>query len=193
MFKSILLSMSLFVFVFSCNKSSDATENNIQSKQEITSVKDNSNKEKKQTNVFTPFFAPDFELKTTTDEIIKLSDYKGKVVIIDFWGLWCPPCKKMIPVLAQFVNECSKEGVSLLGIHSVSNFPGNDKIDFFAGEVGVNYPMLIGTSENEKNYQITAFPTLYIIGKDGFVNHKFMGYHSLESIKEKVREELNKK
>lgn len=192
MFKLSFISIiSILFLLLSCNKTTDKVEtNNVIEKEVKTNTKEIP--EKGQTKAFTPFLAPDFELKTTTDETIKLSNYKGKVVIIDFWGLWCPPCKKMIPVLAQFVNECSKEGVSLLGIHSVSNFPGNDKIDFFAGEVGVNYPMLIGTSDNEKNYQISAFPTLYIIGKDGFVNHKFMGYHSLESIKEKVREELNK-
>jgi len=192
MFKLSLISILVILFLFlSCSKTTDKVEaNNIIQKEVKTNTKEIP--QRGQTKAFTPFFAPDFELKTTTDETIKLSSYRGKVVIIDFWGLWCPPCKKMIPVLAQFVNECSKEGVSLLGIHSVSNFPGNDKIDFFAGEVGVNYPMLIGTSENEKNYQISAFPTLYIIGKDGFVNHKFMGYHSLESIKAKVREELNK-
>ncbi|MBN2694970.1 TlpA family protein disulfide reductase [bacterium] len=178
--------MRLFIFfivlffAFGCSKESSKTtinQKNSNTKNQAISTQD---------EVF------DFSLKSTTGETITLSKYRGRVVLIDFWGVWCPPCKKMIPVLAEFVNQCSDKGVVLLGIHSVSNFPGAEDIDFFAGQMGVNYPMLIGTPENEKKFDIKAFPTLIIIGPDGKIKHRFVGYHSVDEIRKEVRKELDK-
>jgi len=148
---------------------------------------------KRNYNGFKEFKAPDFELKNTTGDTVKLSDYKGKVILIDFWGTWCPPCRRMIPVLASFVNKCSKEGVVLLGIHSAGNSPGPAAIDDFAGKMGVNYPMLLGTREVERAYGVRGFPSLFLIGRDGMVKHKFVGVHPLDEIRKYVRKEIDKK
>ena len=138
------------------------------------------------------FKAPDFDLATTTGDRVKLSDYKGKILLIDFWGSWCPPCRKMIPTLSSFVNKCSAKGVVLIGMHSSFRNPGAEKIDMLAGEMGVNYPMALGQSEVEAAYGVKAWPSLFLIGKDGMVKHRFVGYHSLDEIRKYVKIEMDK-
>jgi len=138
------------------------------------------------------FKAADFELLSTTGDTVKLSDYKGKILLVDFWGSWCPPCRKMIPTLSAFVNKCSPKGVSLIGMHSSFRNPGAEKIDMLAGEMGVNYPMLMGKPEVEKAYGVKSWPSLFLIGKDGMVKHRFVGYHSLDEIRKYVKIEMDK-
>ncbi len=179
------------LFIVGCSKNSNISSD----KTEVKTTKASNSDSKgsiNSKNVDSSEKVYDFSLKNTTGETVTLSQYKGRVILVDFWGVWCPPCKKMIPVLAEFVNQCSDKGVVLLGVHSVSNFPGVEEIDFFAGEMGVNYPMLIGTPENEKQFDIKAFPTLIMIGSDGKIKHKFVGYHSVEQIRTEVRKELDK-
>jgi peroxiredoxin len=196
--KYIILLITLTLFI-SCDKK--ASENNdIKDNKKVDVKKVELKKEVKASNLgvkradgFQEFKAPQFSLKNTTGDTINLSDYKGKVVLLDFWGTWCPPCRKMIPVLSSFVNQCSKEGVVLIGIHSSGNSPGPEAIDDFAGKMGVNYPMLLGTQETEKAYGVRGFPSLFLIGRDGMVKHKFVGMHPVDEIRKYVRPEIEKK
>ena len=198
--KYLIILMSIFLTV-SCNKksNSDSVEKkDIKKKLETKKVKTTKNSHAlhdkvRKTNAFKEIKAPEFTLENTTGDKVKLSDYKGKVILLDFWGTWCPPCRRMIPVLSSFVNKCSKEGVVLLGIHSAGNSPGPAKIDEFAGKMGVNYPMLLGTRENQNAYGVKSFPTLLIIGRDGMIKHKFVGVHPLSEIRKYVRKEMDKK
>jgi len=197
----IFILLALLTLFASCNKTNKTEDKvtNKKVKETVKSVEKNKVKKKtnhnsvKRTNLFNEFKAPEFALKNTTGDTVKLSDYKGKIVLIDFWGTWCPPCRRMIPVLSSFVNKCSKEGVVLLGIHSAGNSPGPAAIDDFAGKMGVNYTMLLGTRENESAYGVKSFPTLLLIGRDGIVKKKFVGTHKLSEIRKYVRAEMDKK
>ncbi len=194
-----MLKYSAILIILISLISCDSKKNTKNIKENATTVKKEIVKKKtvkkpvKRTNSFKEFKAPEFALKNTTGDTVKLSDYKGKVVLVDFWGTWCPPCRRMIPVLSSFVNKCSKEGVVLIGIHSSGNSPGPAAIDDFAGKMGVNYPMLLGTRKIENSYGVRGFPSLFLIGRDGIVKHKFVGVHSLDEIRKHVRVEINKK
>jgi len=208
MFKYFIILVLLMSFT-ACNKKNEEKHSSTAStplSNHTKTVTDRNKKEKetvkhkpvkhkpvRRTNLFKEFKAPEFALKNTTGDIVKLSDYKGKVVLVDFWGTWCPPCRRMIPVLSSFVNKCGKEGVVLIGIHSSGNSPGPAAIDDFAGKVGVNYPMLLGTKEVENAYGVKGFPSLFLIGRDGQVKHKFVGVHALDEIRKYVRVEIDKK
>ena len=183
----------ILISLISCDSKKNTKTPPKKTKNTITIKKKTIKRIPKRTNGFQEFKAPEFALKNTTGETVKLSDYKGKVVLVDFWGTWCPPCRRMIPVLSSFVNKCSKEGVVLIGIHSAGNSPGPAAIDDFAGKMGVNYPMLLGTRKVQNDYGVRGFPSLFLIGRDGMIKHKFVGVHSLDEIRKYVRKEIEKK
>ncbi|MEA1913439.1 MAG: TlpA disulfide reductase family protein [candidate division WOR-3 bacterium] len=116
--------------------------------------------------------APGFTLKDLNDNEITLSDYRNKVVILDFWATWCPPCKKEIPYLIQFYQEYKDKGLIVLGI-------GLDKkstLESFSKSIGINYPVLIGSNLIAKKYGIRAIPTTFILNRKGKIKKKFVGY-----------------
>ena len=119
----------------------------------------------------------DFTLTDQYGNEHTLSDYKGKVVFINFWATWCPPCKKELPDIEALYNEynLNQNEVVFLGITnpSTDEYPNNqdvgkEEIKDFLDENGYTFPTLFDeTGEVLKNYSISAFPTTFIIDKEG--------------------------
>ncbi|HZW40614.1 MAG: TlpA family protein disulfide reductase [Syntrophothermus sp.] len=117
--------------------------------------------------------APDFTLKSVDGKNIKLSSYKGKIVILDFWATWCGPCRKGIPDLISLQKEFPKDLV-VIGI-SVDRETKNN-VPKFIKDYGVNYPIVYYTEDVVKNYGgIEAIPTAFIIDKNGNIVDKHVG------------------
>ncbi len=115
----------------------------------------------------------DFSLKSIDGKVIKLSDFRGKVVLLDFWATWCPPCKKGIPDLIEIQKSFNNE-VQVIGITLDEN--PMKVVPSFVKEYKINYPVLIGTEEVTKMYGgIDAIPTTFIINKSGQITNKFIG------------------
>lgn len=132
--------------------------------------------------------APDFALKSTDGKFIKLSDYKGKVVILDFWATWCPPCKKGIPDLIELKKEYGKKGLEVIGI-SVDDQKSIEQVPSFAKNMNINYPVVYADSKVTENYGgIASIPTSVIIDKNGNI---VVQYNQLYP-KETYVAELNK-
>ncbi|MCX7798472.1 MAG: TlpA family protein disulfide reductase [Melioribacter sp.] len=118
--------------------------------------------------------APDFALPTTDGKILKLSDYRGKIVILDFWATWCPPCRKGIPDLIDIKKKYGSKGVEIIGI-SVDTDTKNEVIPFIK-EKGINYPVVYGNQNVYKQYGgIRAIPTTFIIDKEGKIVASYEG------------------
>lgn len=108
-----------------------------------------------------------------------LSDYKGKVVFLNFWATWCPPCKKEMPDIEALYNDLGKnEGdVIILGVANPTSeeYPNNsdvtkDKVIAFLDENNYTFPVVFDeTGELMRNYSISAFPTTFLIDKEGYV------------------------
>jgi len=126
--------------------------------------------------------APDFTLNDLKDNPVTLSEYTGKVVIIDFWATWCPPCRKGIPEFIEMQNEYGNDEFVVLGI----NMDQGDLsvVPKFAEEYDINYPVLYFKPEVAMAYGgITSIPTTFIVDKEGYVRHGVRGYQPKEYFK----------
>jgi peroxiredoxin len=118
--------------------------------------------------------APDFELESLTGGPVRLSDLRGKTVVIDFWATWCPPCEFQVPELNAFYEAHRHDAdVAVLGI-SV-DIDAAEAVGSWVDEKQVKYPVLLGGEELARRYGALGFPTLYIVAPDGSVDSEHVG------------------
>ena len=114
--------------------------------------------------------APDFEVETFDGEALKLSDLNGKVVVLNFWASWCPPCRWEMPFFETMWQEYRDQGVVFVGIAMSDTL---ENVKAFAKEAGVTYPVALDTTtEIARDYEVLSLPTTYFIGKDGNIERK---------------------
>ncbi len=133
--------------------------------------------------------APDFTLKSFDGKTVKLSDYKGKVIIIDFWATWCPPCRKGIPDLISIQNDYKNDvviiGISLDGEKTLKDVPG------FVKSYAINYPIVYGDDKVVAAYGgIEGIPTAFVVDKKGNIVDKHVGLVPKDTYVNKIKELL---
>lgn len=109
--------------------------------------------------------APNFVLRNVQGDDIHLSDYRGHVVLLNFWASWCPPCKAEIPWLSDFEKSYKDQGLEVIGV-AIQDGPLASLRDF-ASDLGINYQVLLDDGETAESYRISAVPMTYIIDRDG--------------------------
>ena len=119
--------------------------------------------------------APAISVKTTSGQPVTLANYKGYVLVIDFFATWCAPCKESIPHLNSLVARYGKQGLQVLGL-SVDD-EGSDKLlrDFCAARK-IAYPVALANDDLQTEYGLRSVPTLFVVNKKGVVAEKFQGY-----------------
>jgi peroxiredoxin len=143
--------------------------------------------------------APNFKLATIEGEEFYLSDFDGKVVMLNFWGTWCPPCRKEIPDLINLHKKYNKEGLEIVGI-TLSSGSASD-IKKFVDEKSINYTVLtdIGNSETQQvtleysqaiGQQISSIPTTLVIDREGYIVKGYLGPRSEEVFYNDLKEYL---
>lgn len=118
--------------------------------------------------------APDFALKSSTGENMRLSEYRGDVVMINFWATWCGPCRQEMPLLDELYSRYQRVGFNLLGVN-IDDDSGRamDMIE----DLGVNFPVLFDArKEVSKLYDVEAMPVTVIVDRDGTVRYVHHGY-----------------
>lgn len=116
--------------------------------------------------------APDFVLQTVSGEKVKLSDYKGKKVFLNFWATWCPPCKEEMPHMQSFYEK-KPEHVEILAVNFEES---QQRITDFTGQYGLTFPILMDKDGKVAEiYEIYTIPTTYVLNEDGTVNQKIVG------------------
>ena len=134
--------------------------------------------------------APDFSLKSVDGKIVKLSDYKNKVVIIDFWATWCPPCRRGIPDLIALQKEFKKDLV-VLGISLDTDTKGD--VPAFVKDYGINYPIVYGDNATAKLFGgVSGIPTSFLIDKKGNIVDKNVGLVPKETLATGIKNLLKK-
>jgi len=139
--------------------------------------------------------APEFTGKTTDGEKISLTDYRGKVLVVDFWASWCRPCKEGFPFLIELYGEYSDKGFSVLGVNldeDVNNMKN------FIKKLGKEVKFANITDPESKignQYNVEAIPTTLVIDKKGILRYMHVGFSESEKSKFKTEIEtlLNEK
>jgi len=129
--------------------------------------------------------APDFTVNTINNGTITLSQSSGKVIILNFWATWCPPCRAEIPDFIALYNKYKDKGVAIIGL-SVDK--REETVKKFIEENGINYPIGMGNEEIVHNYGgISGIPTSFIIDREGNIKEKFIGLRSKEFFENTVK------
>lgn len=120
--------------------------------------------------------APDFELKTLDGKTARLSDYKGKKVILNFWATWCPPCQAEMPHMQKFYENNKDKGIEILAVNLTSMDKGIEDINAFKEEFGLTFPIPLDEEGNiGEQYQAFTIPTSYIVDSKGIIRKKVVG------------------
>jgi peroxiredoxin len=136
--------------------------------------------------------APDFTLKSNKGKNLRLSDYRGQVVMLNFWASWCGPCRQEMPILDQLQSRYAKLGFTLLGVNVEED---SSKANAYLKDIPVSFPILYDTAnQTSKLYNVSAMPTTVIIDRNGnmrFIHHGYKpGYEKdyKKQIKALIRE-----
>ena len=118
--------------------------------------------------------APDFALKSSTGKNLRLSEYRGDVVMINFWATWCGPCRQEMPLLDELYTRYQRVGFSLLGVNIDDD---SSRAVQMIEELGVNFPVLFDASKQvSKLYEVEAMPVTVLVDREGTVRHVHHGY-----------------
>lgn len=133
--------------------------------------------------------APDFELKDLAGKNVRLSDYHGKVVLLNFWATWCPPCKEEMPWFVDLQQRYGAQGLQVIGV--AMDDSDQKTIESFAKRLGVNYPVLRGKESVAQAYGDVQFlPDTFYIGRDGKIVSHVQGLINRKEIEEQVKKAL---
>ena len=126
--------------------------------------------------------APDFSLQTLDGEMVKLSDFEGKKVILNFWATWCKPCREEMPDL-QSIYAQRDDDVVILAV----NMDAQNDVKGFIDSYSVTFPVLLDEEDEVADtYQIISLPTTYFIDEDGKIVQKHLGQITYEQLEEMI-------
>ncbi|MGR5978195.1 TlpA family protein disulfide reductase [Bacillus cereus] len=132
--------------------------------------------------------APNFELTKLDETNVKLSDLKGKKVILNFWATWCGPCQQEMPDMEAFYKE-HKENVEILAINYTPSEKGGgvEKVSNFVKEKGITFPILLDKNIDVTTaYKVITIPTSYFIDTKGVIQDKFIGPMTQKEMEKRV-------
>jgi peroxiredoxin len=130
--------------------------------------------------------APDFVLTDLQGHTLKLSDLRGKAVVLNFWATWCPPCKEEIPWFVEFQNRYGPQGLQIVGVNMDDG--GKQDVEKFVAEHSINYPILLGQEKVAEAYGgIDYLPTTFYIDRNGVVTDRVFGQPERDEIEQNIK------
>jgi len=135
---------------------------------------------------------PEFALRDINGSSVRLRDYRGKVVLVNFWATWCPPCRAEMPDLVRLQRDYARQGLRIIGI----TYPPETKtrVRRFVRSMKVNYPIVLGTRQIKARFSSEeTLPLTVVIDRDGKVKDIISGILLREEFEEKIKPLLMKK
>ncbi len=133
--------------------------------------------------------APDFALKDVNGKVVHLADYRGKVVLLDFWATWCGPCRIEIPWFMDLERKNKDRGFAVLGVSMDDE--GWEVVKPFLAELGVNYRVVMGSDSTAEAYGgVDSLPTTFLIDRDGKIAAVHIGLASRRDFEDGVEQLL---
>jgi len=121
------------------------------------------------------FLAPDFTLDNLQGEKVTLSGLRGKIVVINLWATWCPPCRAEMPALENAYKQYKDSGVVVLGLN-VTNQDSEREVPLFVEEFGLTFPILLDRDGSVSAlYQLRGLPTTYFVNREGIIRTVVVG------------------
>ncbi|MCQ9205729.1 MAG: TlpA family protein disulfide reductase [Omnitrophica bacterium] len=128
--------------------------------------------------------APDFALSDVQGKTFHLSDFKGKVILLDFWATWCLFCRMSIPSFVSLYKEYNDKGLEIIGV--ALEYDGGKILAKFIKEKNIPYTVLIGSEKLAVEYSAYGVPTRFLINREGKIVRKFIGYRDKEIFAEAI-------
>lgn len=135
--------------------------------------------------------APDFTLPDVHDKKVSLSDFKGKVVLLDFWATWCGPCLQELPHLKKLHRKYEDKGFTVVGVSM--DHDGEEVVKPFVKENEIPYPILLAGDDGVEGYPVRALPTAFLIDRQGRIVKNFIGYKFPDELDKEVLSVLEEK
>lgn len=134
--------------------------------------------------------APDFTLQSLDGTNLRLSDLRGKAVLLNFWATWCSPCKIEMPWFIELQKQYGSQGLQIVGV--AMDDSSKEDIAKFATDMGVNYPVLLGKEAVGDAYGgVPALPESFFIGRDGKIVDKIIGLRGKAEIEDSIKKALD--
>lgn len=119
--------------------------------------------------------APDFELPDLEETTVRLSDYRGKVVFLNFWATWCQPCREEMPSMEVLYQQFKRDGLVVLAV-SIDRVTTAQEIPPFVKSMNLTFPVLVDSwGQTDKRYKLMGVPETYIIDQQGVLREKVIG------------------
>ena len=129
--------------------------------------------------------APAFALRSLDGDVVSLDDYRGQVVLVNFWASWCPPCRVEMPGFERVYRQRRDEGFVILGIATDTHAEG--AIREFIAEHDITYPILLADRAVIQEYGgIRALPESFLVDRDGRIRHRVIGYFAEPALRSAV-------
>jgi thiol-disulfide isomerase/thioredoxin len=130
--------------------------------------------------------APDWQLHDLNGKTVKFSDFRGHVLILDFWATWCAPCRIEIPHFVELQKQYGDKGLTVIGVSLDEQGP--EVVKKFVKQFGLTYPIVIGDEKVVEAYgRVDAIPTTFVIDRQGHIVSRHMGYNDKEVFEQEIQ------